>query len=118
MQDMKANAGLVSKSRGGAGFSYAANSINLVDFKRFVELIAANSPSSEVKDACALVLANFDKTVIAIQTTNTVDHQINGLGIVFPNHSWETPEYYWGYSFMADGWQAFLESYWAACGSV
>lgn len=118
MEDMKANAGIISKSRGGACFSYGTNSINLVDFKRFVELVGQNSASKEVKDACALVIANFDKTVLAIQTTNTVDHQINGLGIVFPNHSWETPDYYWGYSFMADGWQAFLESYWAAAGSV
>ena len=118
MQDMKANVGLVSKSRGGACFSYATNSINLVDFKRFVELIAANSQSSEVKEACALVLANFDETVLAVQTTNTLDHQISGLGIVFPNHSWETPGYYWDYSFMADGWQAFLEAYWGAAGSV
>ena len=117
-EDMKANAGLVSKSRGGACFSYAANSINLVDFKRFVEIVAQNTQSSAVKDACALVIANFDKTVLAVQTTNTMDHQINGLGIVFPNHSWETPSYYWDYSFMADGWQAFLESYWAACGSI
>lgn len=118
MQDMKANAGLISKSRGGAVFSYGTNAINIVDFKRFVELIAANSQSSEVKAACAVVLANFDLTVLAIQTTNTVDHQLSGLGVVFPNHSWETNGYYWDYSFMADGWQAFLESYWAACGSV
>lgn len=118
MQDMKANAGIVSKSRGGACYAYGANSVNLVDFKRLVELIAANSASSEVKDACALVLANFDKTVLAVQTTNALDHQINGLGIIFPNHSWETPDYYWSYSLMADGWQAFLESYWAACGSI
>lgn len=118
MQDIKANAGIISKSRGGACYAYGANAANLVDFKRLVELIAANSPSSEVKDACALVLENFEKTVLAVQTTNTLDHQINGLGIIFPNHSWETPDYYWDYSIMADGWQVFLESYWAACGSI
>ena len=118
MQDIKANVGDISKSRGGACFSYATNSINLVDFRRFVELIGENSASTAVKNACALVLANFDKTVLAVQTTNTLDHQISGLGVVFPNHSWETPSYYWDYSFMADGWQAFLEAYWGACGSA
>lgn len=109
---------LGGKRGGGACFSYGTNPINLVDFKRFVELIAANSQSSEVKNACALVLANFDKTVLAVQTTNALDHQINGLGIVFPNYPWETPDYYWGYSFMADGWENFLYADWAAAGSV
>ena len=116
--DMKANAGTISKSRGGANYAYGSNAANLADFRRLVELIGENSASQVVKDQVALVLASFDKTVIAVQTTNTLDHQISGLGIVFPNHSWETSAYYWGYYIMQDGWQAFLESYWAAAGSI
>lgn len=116
--DMKANAGIVSKSRGGACFSYGTNSINVVDLKRFVELVAQNSQSQAVKDQCALVISNFGRTVIALQVTQTVDHQINGLGIVFPNHSWETPDYYWDYAFMGAGWKDFLSAYWAAHGSI
>lgn len=116
--DMKANAGIVSKSRGGACFSYATNSVNVVDLIRFVELVAKNSPDNAVKDQSAKVIAIFDQTVIALQVTQTTDHQINGLGIVFPNHSWETPSYYWSYAIMEAGWEAFLTSYWAAAGSV
>ena len=117
-EDIKANAGIVSKSRGGACFSYAANSVNVVDLKTFVELVAKNSADKSVKDKCAQVLSIFDRTVMALQSTQTTDQQLNGLGIVFPNHSWETPSYYWSYEIMADGWADFLNAYWAAAGSV
>lgn len=116
--DMKTNAAIISKSRGGACFSFGANSMNIVDLKTFVELVAKNSQSNAVRDACARVISAFDETVIALQLTQTVDHQINGLGIVFPNHSSETPDYYWSYAFMLDGWRAFLEAYWSAAGSA
>jgi hypothetical protein len=117
-EDMKANAGIVSKSRGGACFSYATNSINVVDLKRFVELVAKNSADKAVKDKCAEAIRIFDQTVIALQSTQTTDQQLNGLGIVFPNHSWETSSYYWSYAIMEDGWADFLNAYWSAAGSV
>ena len=116
--DMKASKNIVSKARGEACFSYGANAMNVVDLKTFVEVISQGSSSPAIKALCARVLSDFDQTVIALQATRTTDHQINGLGVVFPNHSWETPSYYWSYAFMADGWQAFLQSYWAAAGSV
>lgn len=116
--DMKANAGLVSKARGGACFSYGANAINVVDLKTFVQLVGANSASKAVKDKAAEFVSIFDKTVIALQATQTVDHQLYGLGIVFPNHSWEAPQYYLSYAIMGAGWADFLNAYWAAAGSV
>jgi hypothetical protein len=116
--DMKANAGLVSKARGGACFSYGTNAINVIDLKTFVQLIGANSASKAVKDQCAKVIAIFDQTVIALQATQTVDHQLFGLGIVFPNHSWEVSSYYWSYAIVGAGWGDFLYAYWAVAGSV
>ena len=116
--DMKANAGIISKARGGACFSYGTNAINVVDLKTFVELVGANSASKAIKDQCAKVIAIFDQTVIALQATQTVDHQLYGLGIVFPNHSWEVSSYYWSYAIVEAGWGDFLYSYWAAAGSI
>ena len=116
--DMKANAGLVSKARGGACFSYATNAINVVDLKTFVEIVGANAASKTITDQCAKVIAIFDQTVIALQATQTVDHQLYGLGIVFPNHSWEVSSYYWDYAIVEAGWGDFLYAYWSAAGSV
>jgi hypothetical protein len=116
--DMKTYASLVSKARGGACFSYGANALNLVDLKTFVEKIAANTDDKQIQDACALVIANFDATVIDLQTTQTMDKQINGLGICLPNHSWEMPSFYTDFAFPNMGWLAFLQAYWAAAGSV
>ena len=116
--DMKTYAGLVSKARGGASYSYGANALNLVDLKTFVENIATNTNNKQIEDACAVVIANFDVTVIDLQATQTMDHQINGLGICFPNHSWEAPSYYTDFAFPYMGWMAFLQAYWAAAGSV
>jgi len=115
--DIKDNAGIISKSRGGACYSYGANAANLVDLKTFVQLVAKNSQDADVKAVCARIVDNFEETVIAVQVTQTVDHQLYGLGIMFPNHSWETPSYYAGYEFPSDGWMDFLEAYWGAAGS-
>lgn len=116
--DMKAYAGLVSKARGAAVFSYGANPMNLVDLKTFVERISSGTSSKALKESCAVVIARFDVTVVALQVTQTLDHQIYGLGLMLPNHSRETPGYYWTYAFMADGWRPFLEAYWSAAGST
>jgi len=117
-EDMKANAGLISKARGGACFSYGTNAINVVDLKTFIERVAADSRSQAVKAESAEFISIFDQTVIALQATQTVDHQLYGLGIVFPNHSWEAPSYYWDYAIMDAGWANFLWAYWGAAGSV
>jgi len=117
-QDMKANAGIVSKARGGACFSYGANAINVIDLRTFIELVSQNSKDDAVRSACAQAIDYFEDTVIALQTTNTLDNQVYGLGVLFPNHSWETPSYYPTYSFPQAGWMDFLEAYWSAAGSV
>ena len=117
-EDVKDNAGIISKSRGGACYSYGGNAANLVDLKTFVQLVAKNSQDSDVKAACARVIDVFDETVIALQVTQTVDHQLYGLGIMLPNHSWECPSYYADYMLPSDGWMDFLEAYWGAAGSI
>jgi hypothetical protein len=116
--DMKDNAGIVSKARGGANYAYGGNAANLPDLKILVELVAKNSPDASIDAACAIAIANFEVTVIALQATQTLDHQLYGLGIMFPNHSWETPSYYADYEFPSDGWMDFLEAYWGAAGSI
>jgi hypothetical protein len=116
--DMKDNAGIVSKARGGANYAYGGNAANLPDLKTFVELVTKNSPDAGIDAACAIAIANFEVTVIALQATQTLDHQLYGLGIMFPNHSWETPSYYADYEFPSDGWMDFLEAYWGAAGSI
>lgn len=90
----------------------------------FAELMSVGSTADVVayvlvdRVAAAAVVDAFDATVIALQATQTVDHQVYGLGLEFPNHSWETPGYLWGYAFMEDGFEAFLEAYWSAAGSA
>ena len=117
-KDIAANLGIVSKSRGGACFAYGANAINIVDLRAFIEVIAMNTNDNAVRAACAQALGYFDQTVIALQTTNALAGQINGLGVIFPDHSWETPSYYAEYAFPRAGWMDFLEAYWSAAGSV
>lgn len=117
-QDMKTNAGIVSKARGGANFAYGANAINVVDLKAFIELVSENTADKAIRAACAQAIECFDDTVIALQTTNALEGQINGLGVIFPNHSWETPSYYPAYAFPQAGWMDFLGAYWRAAGSV
>lgn len=116
--DMKAYAGLVSKARGQASYAYAANSINRVDFRQFVVSLGEMSKSEDIKKASAEAVAAFDNAVIALQATNTLDHQVGGLGLCFPNHAWEVPGYYPDYVFPELGWMGFLEAYWAANGAT
>jgi len=116
--DMKANAGLVSKARGDAVYSYGANALNLVDLKTFVLRIAQGTQSDAVRQACLAVATNVDLAVVALQATKTTDHQLTGLGIAFPNHPGEVPSYYANFAFPALGWMDFLEAYWAANGAT
>lgn len=116
--DMSRYASAISKARGAANYAFGANALNAVDLKTFVMRLAEVVSSKAVRDAAATVLAAFDTTVIALQATQTLDHQLYGLGLELPNHSWETPDYLWSYALMVDGFQAFLEAYWAAAGSI
>ena len=118
MPDMKANAGLVSKARAGAVYSYGANALNLIDLKTFVLRIARGTDSDGIRDACLEVAARVDAVVMALQATQTTDHQLTGLGIALPNHPGEVPSYYANFAFPAAGWMTFLEAYWAANGAT
>jgi hypothetical protein len=118
MPDMKANAGLVSKARADAVYSYGANAMNLVDLKTFVLRIAQGTRSDAVRAASLAVAARVDSVVIALQATKTTDHQLTGLGIALPNHPSEVPGYYANFAFPGTGWLDFLEAYWAACGAT
>ena len=80
--------------------------------------VSSVCPNEKVKEAASVVIADFDEAVIALQVTQTVDHQINGLGIGFPNHSWEMPSFYLDFAFPYLGWYDFLQAYWAAAGSI
>jgi len=41
-----------------------------------------------------------------------------GLGIGFPDHSWEMASYYPDFALASHGWVEFLSAYWAAHGSI
>lgn len=116
--DMKANADLVSKARGSAVYSYGANAANLIDLKTFALRIAQGTRSDAIRAASLAVAAAVDAAVVALQATKTTDHQLNGLGIAFPNHPSEVPSYYAAFAFPATGWMDFLEAYWGACGTT
>lgn len=116
--NMKDYASAVSKAAGAARYSYGANALNLADLRTFVEKLGSVCPDQSVKDAAAKVIAVFDQTIVALQVTQTVDHQINGLGICIPNHSWEMPGFYMDFAFPYLGWYDFLVAYWTAAGSI
>jgi hypothetical protein len=115
---MNTYANVVFKARGNAQNAYGANAINLIDLRTFVQSISSKTSSKEIRDACARVLAVFDKTVIAVHATNSLQGKIFGMGIALPNHSWEMPSYYGDFKFADEGWMDFLEAYWAVHGSV
>lgn len=116
--DMKANAGLVSEARANGVYSYGGNAMNLVDLKTFALRIASGTRSDAIRTASLAVAANVDLAVVALQATRTTDHQLAGIGIALPNHPGEVPSYYAAFAFPADGWMAFLEAYWSACGAT
>jgi len=111
-------AGIVAKSRGNAQYCYGANAINLVDLRTFIATIGSETSSKAVKDACDSVLAAFDAAVVAVHATSSLDGMIYGLGISFPDHSWELPSYYTDYAFASQGWLDFVTAYWAANGVI
>lgn len=117
-EDMRTNAAIISKSKGAAQFSYGANAMNLMDLRVWVQKVSDNSADPIVKNACSAVLANFDQVVVALQVTQTLDHQINGLGICLPNHPSEMPAYYLNFAFPLMGWYDFMQEYWAAAGNT
>jgi len=116
--EMDMYAGVVAKARGDAQYCYGANAINLVDFRTLVASIGTQASSNAIKEACASVLTDFDSAVVAVQATNSLEDMLFGLGIAFPDHSWELAGYYADYSFANQGWMDFLEAYWAAHGVV
>ena len=109
---------IVSKARGNAQYCFCANAVNLIDLGTFVSSIQSQSSSKEVKDACAAVLASLDSVVVKIHAGNNLERMICGLGIAFPDHSWELPGYYEDFAFASGGWLAFMQAYWAVHGSV
>ena len=111
-------AGVISKARGNAQYCYGANAINLIDLGTFIARIGSEASSKEVKDACAAVLTNLGIVVVKVHATGSLQNMICGLGISFPDHSWELPSYYEGFAFASKGWLDFIEAYWAVHGSV
>jgi len=116
--DMGNSAQVISRARGVAQYCYGANAMGVVDLQTFVAEIGAKSGSQAIKDAAAAALANLDSVIVALHATDSTDHMLAGLGIGFPDHSWEMSSYYPDFAFAGQGWLGFLEAYWAAHGSV
>jgi hypothetical protein len=116
--DMSNSAQVISRARGVAQYCYGANAIGLIDLETFVREIGAQSGSQAIKDAVSTALANLDSVIVAVHATGSTDHMLAGLGIGFPDHSWEMSSYYPDFAFAGQGWLDLMESYWAAHGSV
>jgi hypothetical protein len=116
--NMDIYAGTVSKARGAAQYCYGANAINVIDLGTFVKRISSEARSQGVLDACSAVLASLDAAIVSMHATGSTDHMLTGLGIGFPNHSWEMSSYYPSFAFADQGWMDFLKAYWAAAGSI
>jgi hypothetical protein len=106
----------LAKARGTSEFQYGSGEAGIIDFRNFVETLMGLSPSTEVSDACALVLDNFDETIVALQDTHVLEWFVNGLGLKFPQHEFELPDYYPSYAFGSEGWIEFLELFWTLRG--
>lgn len=115
--DMAACADMIARARGLAQYCYGANAINLVDLRTLVSSIGSRTTSSAVGGACATVLTDFDAAVVSIHATRSMKNMVCGLGIAFPDHSWELSSYYGDFAFSSQGWMGFLEAYWAAHGA-
>jgi len=114
--DVKTYVKDISRARGVAGFSWGANAINVADLWTFVTTIDRFVDDVEISEACQQVLTNFDETVIALQVSHSMDHQVHGLGINLAFHERDVPDYYAEYSFDDNGWLDFLDAFWTACG--
>lgn len=115
--DMANQANVVSRARGNAQYCYGANAMNVIDLETFVKEIQAQTGSQAIKDACAAALQDLDAVVIGLHATGSTDHMLAGLGIGFPDHSWEMASYYPNFAFAGQGWLDLMESYWMAHGS-
>ncbi len=102
----------LSRARGTSVYQYGAGEAGLIDFRNFVETLMHLSPSAEVSEACAQVLADFDETIVALQDTHVLEGFVNGLGLKFPQHEFVLPSYYPSYAFGSEGWIDFLELFW------
>lgn len=107
---------VLANARGTSTFQYGAGEAGIIDFRNFVETLMLLSPSPEVSDACAQVLASFDETIVALQDTRVLEGFVNGLGLQFPQHEFELPDYYPEYSFGSEGWIEFMELFWSLRG--
>jgi len=110
--DMAAFTQALSQARGTSTFQYGAGEAGLIDLRNFVDTLMQLSGSSEVSDACAQVLASFDETIVALQDTHVLEGFVNGLGLQFPQHEFELPDYYPEYAFGSEGWIEFMELFW------
>jgi hypothetical protein len=115
-EDMSRYVQVIANARGTSTFQYGAGEAGLVDFRNFVETLCILSPSTEVSEACAQVLVDFDDTIVALQDTHVLEGFVNGLGLKFPQHEFELPGYYSSYSFGSEGWIDFLELFWTMRG--
>ncbi|UCE92080.1 MAG: hypothetical protein JSV90_02770 [Methanobacteriota archaeon] len=115
--DMEEFLQALSGARGTSVFQYGAGEYGLVDFRNLVETLGSLAPSTEVSEACAEVLTNFDSTVVALQDTHVLEGSVNGLGMRFPQHEFDLPGYYSSYAFASDGWIDFLELFWTMRGA-
>jgi len=107
---------VLARARGTSEFQYGSGEAGIIDFRNFVEALKGLSPSTDVSDACALVLDNFDETIVALQDTHVLEGFVNGLGLKFPQHEFELPDYYPSYAFGSEGWIEFLELFWTLRG--
>jgi hypothetical protein len=114
--DMEDFVQALARARGTSVFQYGAGDAGIIDFRNFVETLKDRSPSAEVSEACAQVLADFDETIVALQDTHVLEGFVNGLGLKFPQHEFELPNYYSSYAFGSEGWIDFLELFWTLRG--
>jgi hypothetical protein len=115
-EDMARFVQALANARGTSEYQYGSGEAGLIDFRNFVETLMELSPSEDVSAACGQVLADFDQTIVALQDTHVLEGFVNGLGLTFPQHEFELPEYYPSYGFGNEGWIDFLESFWTLRG--
>jgi len=116
--DMDNSVRAIAKSRGVAQYCYGANAMGVVDLQTFIQQIGVASASKAIKDACTAALDDLDAVVVDVQATGSTDHMLGGLGVGFPDHSWELEIYYKDFAFEDQGWMDLMKAYWAAHGSV
>jgi len=116
--NISAYANDISKARGNAQYCYGANAQDKIDLWMFLRSLSAQTWSSDVKNACAAALEDFDSTVIALQATRSLQHMLSGLGITFVDHKQALPSFYNDFDFAGQGWLDFDLAYCGVHGSV